>query len=194
MCALARVRRARKVNGRQLHAALCHHPRRHRAVEAAADENGRLAARTHRNAARAGLRLAVDIRRFLADFHAHRDLRVMHVYGNVRVRAQQRRAHLAGDFHGAERELLVRTLRFHLERLKARKCVIEVFRRHFCNGVHILFTHASARIADDAENLRDALLGLVNVRVLVLRFNVNGGLHRVHLKVARAHNAAANVL
>ena len=107
----------------------------------------------------------------------------MHVYGNVRVRAQQRRAHLAGDFHGAERELLVRTLRFHLERLKARECVIEVFRRHFGNG-----------IANDAENLRDALLGFVNIRVLVLRFNVNGGLHGVHLKVARARNAAANVL
>lgn len=40
--------------------------------------------------------------------------------------------------------------------------------RHFGNGVHILFTHASARIANDAENLRDALFGFVNVRVLVL--------------------------
>ena len=54
--------------------------------------------------------------------------------------------------------------------------------------------HVELKRRGDTKNLRDTFLGLINVRIRVLRFNVNGGLHGVHLKVARARNAAANVL
>ncbi len=61
---------ARKVNGRQLHAALLPSSRRHRAVEATADENNRLAARAHRNAARARAVSPWICAAFAADFRA----------------------------------------------------------------------------------------------------------------------------
>ena len=169
---------------RQLYAALRHHPRRDRAVETAADEDRRAPAGADRDTARTGLCLAVDIRALLADLNAHNDVRVVHVNREVRVRTQQSAADLAGDLHRVEREFLVRALRFHLEGLDIRERFLEVLRRSLENRIHRLRADARARVADHAEHLRHALLGLVDVRVRILRDDVDRRLHRIHVEVA----------
>ena len=148
----------------ELHAALGHHPRRHRAVNAAADEDRGLAARSDGDSARALLRLAVDIRAEIADLHPHRHIRFMDVHRQIGESVQQARAHLGGNFRRREREFFIGALGFHFEGVYGGKLRAQVLHSGGAHGFHALFRHAGAREGDHAENFAHPLHRALQIR------------------------------
>ena len=77
------------MNGRELHPALSHHPGRHRAVDAAADEHSRASAGAYRDTARTGQGIAVNVGGNLAYLHTYRHIRLVNIHRQVGVLVQK---------------------------------------------------------------------------------------------------------
>ena len=190
--ALACIGRAGKMDRRELHAALGHHPRGHGAVDAAADENGGLAARADGDPARALLRLAMDVRGKIADLHANRHVRLMDVDRQVRESVEQTRADLGGDLRRIKREFLIGALRLHLERPHAGQLRAQVLNGGGADGLHALLRHAGAREGDHAEDLAHAFHRALKIRALSGR-DGDRRLRHAHLELPERREAAADI-
>ena len=191
--ALAGIGRAGEMHAGQRKAALRHHIRGHRAVDAAGQHQRRLAGGGHRQAARTGLFAAVDIRRKIADLHRHVHVRVVHVHLEVGIRRQQHAAQLPGDLHAVHGERLVRALGAHLKRLCRPQRAAQVFLRGVRNDSKVLGAHGCAADGRDAENFADALLRRVDV-LIARRLRVHRALRLVDFKIPQGFQAAAHGL
>ena len=97
-----------------MHTALCDHVGRHRAVNAAGEQQTRLAVRAHRHALNGGDALDGQIR-MVADLDHHRVIGMVDIHAQVRHMFEDVAARLAHDRRGIERIALVRAARLDLE-------------------------------------------------------------------------------
>ena len=191
--ALAGIGRAGKVNGRQLHAPLGNAPRRHRAVNAATDEDGRFSAGSHRNTAGAGTGVAVNISAKVPDLHPHFHVRVVDVNGKMGELLQQIRTHLSGNLRRRIGEFLVGPLALHLKGRGLHQFVPQIVGCGLLNGGHVLFRHTGAGIGHNAEHLSHLFLGGVQIGLFVFGNHINGGLGGFYLKFSQTHETAADI-
>ena len=189
----AGIGRAGKMNGRELHPALSHHPGRHRAVDAAADEHSRASAGTHRDAARTGQGIAVDVSGNLAHLHAHRHIRLADIHRQVRVLVQNSLAHLRGNLRRSLGKALVGALRFHLKRPGAPQCAAQVSAGLAEDALHRLFGNARPGIGDDAEDARHLIHCRLKIGRSVQRLNINRGLRRSDAEIPQRLQPAADI-
>ena len=95
------------MDGTDLQSSFCHHISPYRAVDAAGNQQHRLAAAAHRDTARTLDLAAVDVCRIVAHLHHHHYIRLVNVYLQMRVLLEQELDHAGADFRRLHREALV---------------------------------------------------------------------------------------
>ena len=184
LCALRSVRRRRKVDVVQCQTALCHAVSCHGAVDAARQHVQRTAAGAHGQTALTGYFRAVNIRAVITNFYDHLKIRVMHIYLEVVVLAQQVSAQLPHQFRAGHGVGLVGAAGFHLEGADAVQTGTEVILSGLADGVKVLVADHGAAERRKAEHLAHPVKGEVHIHVLFLRLHVKGGLGAVDLELA----------
>ena len=178
----------------ELQAALGHHPRGDRTVDAAGNEHRGFARAAGRQTARALLLVAVDERGFVAHFDVDRQVGVMYVHLQMRETRQQHAAHFHADFRRSERKLLVRTLGADFEGFCVLQFVGKVIARHAADDVHIFFDHQRFGIADEAEHLCAHVGRRVHVRPVRFGDRRHRGLRRGDLPRTKRRKTASQIL
>ena len=191
---LAGVRGACEVDRGELHPPLGHHPGGHRAVQAAADQNGRPAPGAHGDAPGSRLGVGVDVGVLLPDLHPHGDVRGVDVYREMGEFFQQVAPHLGGDLRGLEGELLVAALALHLKGRGLFQGFLQVLPGLLLDLPQVLFADPGPGHPHHAEDLAAALLRQVHVAQVVLGLHVDGGLPGGHGKLPRGAHPPPDVL
>ena len=149
------------VNRHQLHAALGDHVARHRAVDAAGEQQRRLAPGTHGHAAHGGVHGAIQIR-LIPDFNGQDMLGLAHVHLQVVLVAHEYVfAHLGVDLGRIQEIVLVRPAGFHLEGAGQ---ALHQFVGLLADALEVVLFHFDGRgNGVDAEHLGDALHAAVQI-------------------------------
>ena len=176
----------------QLQSALCHHVACDRRINAAGQQQRRLAVCADRHAARSGHFSGVDIGRPVSDFNRHAQVRMVHIRNQVRIAVVQIAADLLTDLNGIERKFFVRALCLDLKALRALQLVRQIGVDRLPDGIHILFAHRRTADGGNAEHIVHGFEHLVHIHAVV-GLHVNGGLHRVHTAPAHLFQPAAQI-
>ena len=181
------------MDGGQLHAALGHHPGGHRAVQTAADEDGRLASGAHGNAPRARLGVPVDKGVLFPHLHPDSQLRMMDVHPQMGELLQQIATHLGGNLRGLVGELLVAAFALHFKGGDLFQLVCQIPGRPLTDLLQVFPGHARPGIAHHAEHLGNPVFGQVHVGAVVLGHHINRGLAGRDRELPRALQPAADI-
>ena len=179
--ALAGIREGMIVHAAELNAALGNHKTRHRAVNAAGEQQTRLAVRAHRHALNGGDALDGQIR-MVADLDHHRVIGMVDVHAQVRHMFEDVAARLAHDRRGIERIALVGAARQHLERAGKR---LHHFSRLLADRPEIVLVHLNGRAdgmnAEHARHTADALVHIRKIGYVEAPFaHPDAAVHRAH--------------
>lgn len=169
------------------------HPGGHRGVDASGQQGDRPAVDAHRQAARPGLGLGVDVGGVVPHLDIHGELRVVDVHLQIVIGLVELAAHILAELDGGHGEGLVRPLGLHLEGFGGAQLGIQEFFGGGQNGVLVLLTGPGQRQARDAEHLLQGLVGPQHVAAVVLGFHIGGRLAGVHPELAVGVEAAVDV-
>ena len=149
------------MDGTDLQSPFCHHISRYRAVDAAGNQQHRLAAAAHRDTARTLNLAAVDVCRIIAHLHHHHYIRLVNVHLQMRVLLEQVLTHSGTDFRRLHREALVRTFCLHLKGGSILQLLLQVFGCGAADQLKILLHHAGAGQSGNAKHLLQVVHRLV---------------------------------
>ena len=175
-----------------MHAALCDHVGRHRAVNAAGEERHRGAAASDRETARTVDGHSVYISRKVAHLNVDYKLRVMHVDLDILISVAQGVADILAQLDARHREGLVTSARLDLEALRAQHILAQILNGELCYRVLVLFAGGSARQAYYAEHLFECLERGVHIGP-ILALDIDYRLQTVNTELPYRCKAAADI-
>ena len=176
----------------QLQTALCHHITGNRRVDAAGQQQSRLAVGADRHAARTRHFACVYICRLVAHLDIDAQLRIMHVRNQIFILVIEIAADFLANLDGIERELLIRALCLNLEALDTLQLIAQIFIDRVPDGIHILLTDCCTANCCNAEYIVHGVQYLIHVHA-VCRLYINGRLHDIHAALTDLGYTAAQV-
>ena len=188
---LGGVRVGLKMDGFQFQPALRHHVPGNRGIDPPGEQEHPAPGAPERQPAGAFFLPGVEVGGVLAHLDPHHGVRVMEIHLQSMCGGEDGTAHAGGDLGGVQGEGFVGALGVDAERAGAGEFLRQVVARDAADVVDVLLRDGGTRDADDAEHVAGALVHTVEIRLVVQRFDINGGLRVMNFKSAVVPGATA---